>query len=253
MSARPDVERPRRFLVTWRDGQEPAGIHPVGCLAFDGRYSFAYLRGAATAQGFRPFPGFPDLERIYRSPSLFLFFADRVMDRRRPEYPTYVRALDLPVDSSELDLLSRNEGVGKGDRVTVTEEPIVQEYGRTSHVFVVRGLRFAAPDLERREGVLAELEPGTPLLVRPDTSNVVNPAALQLLTTGGDAIGWVPDALVPYVRAVLAHPGGDVIVQRRNGPELPPHVRLLASVRGTLPDGVRALPQLAEAPELTAV
>ncbi len=242
----------RRFLVTWRDGGDPAGIHAVGCLVSDGGWSFRYLPGADVAPAFRPFPGFPDLRKTYQSPSLFLFFADRLMDRRRPEFVAYVRALDLDDDPADADLLSRSEGVIKGDKVAVVEEPFVDDAGRTSHVFVVRGLRFAAGPPEEREAVLSDVDAGTPLQVRPDLNNPVNPDALLLLAPSGAPVGWVPDALVPYVSSLLLHAGGNVLVQRRNGPELPPHVRLLARAQGTLPLGVAPLPQLQRALEPAA-
>lgn len=251
MQSGPEV-RDRCFLVTWRDGGQPRGIHAIGSLTYDGRYTFRYLPTAAQSPGFRPLPGFPELDRPYEAASLFLFFAARLMDRRRPEYDDYVRALDLPPLASDLDLLARSEGVVKGDRVAVVEEPLVHHDGATEHVFVVRGVRFAAPDPADRERRLAALASGTPLGVRADSDNPVNPEALQLLAPTGEAVGWVPDALVPYVRAVLAGADGRVVVQRRNGPELPPHVRLLARVSGRLPNGVPPLPQLVTVPQLAS-
>ncbi len=244
----PDRREPvpaRRFLVTWRDGATPPGLHAVGALLTDGgNYTYYYLGDAWRAPGFRPFPGLGDLERTYRSSTLFLFFADRVMDRRRPEYDGYLSALDLPPHASLEDVLARSEGVLKGDRVAVVEEPAVGQDGSTTHVFVVRGLRFAVPDSLRREALLAGLEPGVGLSVRDDTSNPVNPEALHLVAPSGEPFGWVPDALVGYVRNVLATPGGIVVVQRRNGPELPPHIRLLVRVSGVVPTGVPALSPL---------
>lgn len=49
----------RRFLVTWRDGEEPPGIHDVGCLSFDGAYCFHYLMPPGLLPAFRPFQAFP--------------------------------------------------------------------------------------------------------------------------------------------------------------------------------------------------
>lgn len=245
MPDRGELRQTRRFLITWRDSATPPGLHAVGALLADeDGYTFRYLVDARRAPGFRPFPGLGDLERTYRSSTLFLFFADRVMDRRRPEYSDYLRALDLPPQASLEDVLARSEGVLKGDRVAVVEEPTIELGGWTNHVFVVRGLRFAVPDARRREAMLADLGPGVPMSVRDDTSNPVNPDALHLVAPSGDPIGWVPDALVHYVRNVVATPGSAVVVQRRNGPELPPHIRLLVRVSGMLPAGIPALPPL---------
>ena len=130
--------------------------------------------------------------------------------------------------------------------MAVVEEPHVQIDGRTEHVFVVRGLRFATGDLGERERRLAGLAPGTPLKVFADVDNPVNSKALQLLTPSGELVGWVPDALVSYVNSVLGQAGARVVVHRLNGPELPPHIRLLARLSGQLPTGRTPLPQLSE-------
>lgn len=249
MLSRPD-RTARRFLVTWRDGQHAPRIHPVGCLVAGDEYAFSYLPGAWSVPGFRPLPGLPDRESPRRSARLFLFFADRLMDPRRPDFQDYVRALDLPDEPDPLDLLARSEGVLKGDRVAVVEEPHVHPDGRTDHVFVVRGLRFALGDPVQRERVLAGLVPRTPLAVGADHQNPVNSQALRLSAPDGAAIGWVPDALLPYVRAVVGGSGGQVLVQRRNGPDVPPHLRLLARVTGRHPAGTLTLPQLASVPDL---
>lgn len=154
----------------------------MGRLVFDGRYHFAYLENAWRVAAFRPFPNFPMLDRSYSSAVLFPFFAARVMDRRRPEHAAFLRALDLPEDAHDLDVLARNEGARKGDGVAVVEEPEVGPGGATSHVFVVRGLRFALPDRAAREVVLEGVQRGTVLTVRPDDGNAVNPRALALTT-----------------------------------------------------------------------
>lgn len=250
MLSQPDSTGRRRFLVTWRDGQQPPRIHPVGCLSAGDDYAFSYLPGAWSVPGFRPLPGLPVGEGPRRSTRLFLFFADRLMDPRRPDFPDYVRALDLPDDPDQLDLLARSEGVLKGDRLAVVEEPHVDPDGRVAHVFVVRGLRFALEEPAAREAVLADLTPGVRLHVRTDHQNPVNDQALQLSTPGGTAVGWVPDALVPFVAAVIRDGEGQVHVQRSNGKDVPPHLRLLARVIGRHPPGEPALPQLADVPDL---
>jgi hypothetical protein len=255
--AQPEPLLPRRFLITWRDGGAPPTVHDVGCLtATPSEFTFRYLPGAHAAHAdrtFRPLPGLPDLDRLYQATQLFLFFSDRLMDPRRPEFPAYVRALDLPPEPSELDLLSRSQGVTKGDHVTVIEEPHVAADGSTSHLFIVRGVRFAAPNTRdagdagggvKGLGGAEQLVPGDELHVQADPDNPVNPHALHLLSPDGAVIGWVPDALVSYVRAVTDHPNSRITVHHRNDMSMPPHLRLIAHLQGTLPEGQSALPQL---------
>lgn len=235
----------RRFLITWRDGQDPPVIHDIGCLSYDGMYRFRYLDPARKAPGFRALPGLPDLTASYGpAPGLFPAFAGRIMERSRPDFLSYVTALDLPADADDLDILARSGGVSRGDRLVLTEEPTIEPDGRTGSIFMVRGLRFALPDPELREQVLASLGKGTELVVRDDPSNDVSPDALLLCSSEGIAVGWVPDALTAFVRRVVREPAGAVTVQRRNDAAQPPHARLLARVDGRLPPGSVTLPSL---------
>lgn len=239
----------RRFLVTWRDGQELPAIHDVGCLSFDGSFRFHYLDAARTAPGFHPLPGLPDLTGVYGpAADLFPVFAGRVMERSRPDFASYVAALDLPRDAGDLDILARSGGVSRGDHLALTEEPTIHSDGTTGCTFLVRGLRFALPDPEVREQVLAALTGGTRLAVRDDPANDVSADALLLCTSDGVAVGWVPDALTGFVRRVVEEPAGSVTVQRRNSPAQPPHARLLVHVAGRLTPGAVTLPSLGVRP-----
>ncbi len=207
----------RRLLVSWRDGAQPPSIHDVGCLAFSGKYTFRYLEGAYAAPGFRTLPGLPDLERVH-GPAVQLFpaFSGRVMSRTRPDFPEYLAALGLTEVRSDLDILARSAGQSRGDRLVLTEEPFIGEGGVTSSIFLVRGLRFALPDQREREAALAALENETYLFVRDDVKNEVNRQALLICTETGIVLGWVPDALVHYMRLVT-FAGGSLTVHRING------------------------------------
>ena len=92
----------RRFAVAWRNRQRRE-ITPVGvldCRAIG--YRFQYLEGVTdSVEGFRPFIGFPDLNRVYESPRLWPFFDLRVMDRKRPDFPQYVRWLGRSIRDTD--------------------------------------------------------------------------------------------------------------------------------------------------------
>lgn len=243
----------RRFLVTWRDGQEPPSIHDVGCLTFDGAFRFHYLGSARTAPGFHPLPGLPDLSAVYGpTAELFPVFTGRVMERSRPDFPSYVTSLDLPLDAGDLDILARSGGVSRGDHLTLTEEPTIHPDGSTRCTFLVRGLRFALPDAKVREQVLAALPVGTLLTARGEPDNDVSRDALLLCTADGVAVGWVPNALVGFLRLVLDEPAGSVTVRQLNGPEQPPHARLLVRAIGRLAPGTATLPSLGVRPTTIA-
>lgn len=224
----------RRFLVTWQ-GPPGTAISSVGVLTFDGNHHFHYLPALDALEGFQPFPNFPDLGAEYTSPVLFPFFATRVMDPRRPDYDDYCTALALPTVAQELDVLARTAGQRQADRVAVVEEPHVEVDGSTSYVFLVRGIRFCQPDVSAREHILMSVSEGDELGVVSDDENEVNRRALLVTTGAGGPLGWIPDALIGYVSEVLARPDARLVVVRRNGPEQPAHLRLVAGLTGSHP------------------
>lgn len=224
----------RRFAVAWRN-RPLRLIAPVAVLDHSAAgYRFQYLAGVRhDVEGFRPFIGFPDLERVYESSRLWPFFDLRVMDPKRPDFPEYVRQLGLPANASRLDILSRSGGEQKGDSVLLVEAPAVADDGATESIFLVRGSRYAGPQAQTSAAVDL-LQPGSELSIIDDTSNEANADALLLTTVDGVPVGWVPDLLIDYARQVRAA-GGHATVVQNNGRGAPWHMRLLARISGRLP------------------
>ncbi|MDQ2837129.1 MAG: hypothetical protein M3Y42_18445 [Actinomycetota bacterium] len=223
--------------MAWRNSRLRQSS-PVGLLDFDGAvFTFRYLSKASTIEDFRPFIGFPNLDERYQAKLLWPFFALRVMDERRPDFPQYLQRLGLPSGASQLDILSRNSGERKGDKVQLVEEPQVGADGRTEAVFLVRGTRYATEEYASRSAV-QDLQAGDRLELRPEASNQTNSAALLITTAAGSPIGWVPDPLIGYMQTVFAREG-HIALERNNGPDAPWHLRLLARVSGQVSPGYR--------------
>lgn len=220
-----------RFLVTWRN-RATQRTHPVGLLTADHEdYRFSYLPGVEQIAGFRPFVNFPDPTREYRSPRLFPFFSQRVMNPRRPDYQSYVAALGLSTDASPLDILGRASGQRKGDTVQVLLEPRVRADGTIDHTFLLSGARHAPGD---GPGLIDRLNQGDALTIRPQPANKVNPDAHLICTADGDPIGWVPDALLETVKEIMAN-DYRLTASQVNGREWPSHLRVVARLRGSVP------------------
>ncbi len=233
----PDADRAvRRLAVAWRNRPRKL-IAPVGVLDHGATgYRFQYLESTHSAvEGFRPFIGFPDLDQVYESTRLWPFFDLRVMDRKRPDFPEYVRRLGLPHDASTLDILSRSGGEQKGDSVLLVEAPAVANDGDTESIFVVRGSRYAGPENQTTLAV-DPLRPGDALKIVDDPTNEANPDALALTTADAVPVGWVPDLLIDYARLVRDAHGGATVVQN-NGPEAPWHLRLVVRIAGRVAPG----------------
>jgi hypothetical protein len=232
----PTTRAVRRFAVAWRNRQRRV-ITPVGVLDHRaGGYRFQYLDGVGdSVEGFRPFIGFPDLNYVYESDRLWPFFDLRVMDRKRPDYPQYVRWLGLTVEASRLDILSRSGGERKGDSVLLAESPAVADGGATEAIFLVRGVSYAIRQ-HRTEAVAGSLQTGVRLTLGDDSTNEANPRALLLEASDGTPVGWIPDLLVEYAHQVRSG-GGLVKLLQNNGPAAPWHARLLVRISGQVAPG----------------
>lgn len=216
-------------LVTRRPQRRPL---PTGLLSTsaDG-FAFAYVQGFTSDPEQRPLLGFSDINKVYRSPSLFPFFRQRVIEADRSDRIAFLEWLGLPQDASDWQVLARGGGTRKGDRFEIVAAPEPTPYGGATARVLARGLRFVGDDVgfDRLEAALGRLGPGAPLTVEVDTRNVVNPAARRVLADDGTPIGWIPDVLVSY----LAPAPTDVIqvnVAQLNGSDVPWHVRLLLDV-----------------------
>jgi len=125
-------------------------------------YRFAYLKAANTFEGFSVLPGLPDVHRVYESEHLLPVFRNRLMPRRRPDYPDYLSRLALDVDTDPFEVLVRSEGWRATDRIEVFAHPERTPDGSLTTLFFVRGIRHldgapAAVD-EVRAGDVLELE-----------------------------------------------------------------------------------------------
>jgi hypothetical protein len=201
----------------------------------DGVYSFGYVPDASQISDFRPLLEFPDFQRTYESEELFPFFAQRIMDSRRPDYPAYVAALALPQDATALDVLGRSGGRRKADKVQVAEIPRAELDGTTSFDFLVHGSRFSPVGEDVVSAALIAAQLGDELTLLPEPENPVNPNALLVATAAQVPIGWVPDLLIPYVNSVRDAGRWQLTVLRVNGPEVAWQLRLVAHMSGRLP------------------
>ncbi len=226
-----------RLAVTWQHPVTRA-IQPVGILESDGtHYRFRYVRNALGVEGFRPLLGFPDLARTYVSLRLFPLFAQRVMDPRRPDYARYLTRLHLPEDARPLELLARSGGHRMGDMIQLCPQPFVSSNGLTHSVFLVNGIRHVLDEDPAAERRFALLRPGEPLALIEEPDNPWNRRAIVVTARDGQRLGWVPDLLLDYVHTVQDQGEPSLTVEQVNGPEAPPHLRLLIRLDGRVPTG----------------
>jgi len=203
----PLVGDPERVLfVAWRSPERGA-VHPVGRLVqrlSSPRFEFAYVNGVHEAHqsGFTPFISFPDLNRVYRSDSLFPLFQNRLIPESRPDYWDYLARLGLEPGADEpFAVIARGAVRGTTDRLEVFAPPAVDATSGTyTYFFFVRGVRHV-PGSEVR---IARLTRGDRLLCMLDVQNPFDRLAVALRTDDTVLIGYMPNSLREDLYELLA-------------------------------------------------
>ena len=228
-----------RLLVTIRRATE-AGVGsyiPVGFLShMSDRFSFSYLKSAVADPEFRPLFGFRRTDLVYESDSLFPLFGERIMSAKRPERPDYLRTLHLDDQSEPWEILGRSGGRRIGDTIEVIPEPVVAGDGSFTATFLVHGVRYRS---EQSQARITRLRSGEKLSVERDPGNEASSFAVKVMCDQELHLGFVPEPLAEFVcRALPNDP--ELLVVQANGPDAPPHLRLLVRLSGRLQPGERA-------------
>jgi hypothetical protein len=244
------ADAPGRLVVAWQHPEERS-IDPVGFLTCDGHaYRFTYIRNALTVKDFRPLLGFEDLYGSYHSEDLFPLFAQRAMDPRRPDFERYVEHLGLEGEPGPWEQIARSQGRREGDTIQLFPEPTI-DGDEVRCLFLVHGVRHAHKGTkilngtrvevtrEQVEAALANLRDGDELAIIPEPGNEKNPQAIVVTGAPLVPVGWVPDLIVQDLHRLMERARVRVTVDHVNGPDAPPHLRLLARLRASPARGFR--------------
>ena len=218
----------REFRVIWQD-QITRGLVHVGWLVFTGdEFTFSYVDEVKNHERFQPFPPFPRLEETYISGDLFPYFALRLTSAADPRYDAVLGALGLTHENATpVELLARSPE-SPHDTIQVVPEPTEMSDGTLVRIFLVSGTRHAdEQDPDSVSRLIEALPVDAPLDLVAEPDNTYNSQALQL-STNGKRVGWVPDYLLPEIHGYIdASRSVSVSVVQANGPDTPPHLRLL--------------------------
>ena len=241
------------LYLAWQDYKSRRWF-PVGCLsACQGKesteteYEFSYINGVQTAQedaNFPPIPGFPKLDRRYRSRQLFPLFQNRVMNPSRPDRPEYLRRLGLDENADVMSELAASGGQRRTDTYRVFPAIVPGDAGgRFSYRCLLHGLRHRQPEAIRRTECLEESET---LKVSSVLDNPTAMLAIKVQTQDCHHIGWVPRYLVDDLQqdgAWMVTDAKATVAQVNL--DAPLSHRLLVDFSGKLPAGFRMedLPQ----------
>lgn len=207
------LSRMSTLFVAWQNPRNRVWA-PVGRLSDEGgAYKFVYTRGALNARedGFRPFGRMTDLYAVYESDELFPLFANRTVQKSRPEYNDYMNWLGLSdLDHSVLDELSRTGGIRATDSLELfpCPEPTADR-NYTVHFFA-RGIRYLHPENMRRA---LGMSSGERLFLMRDLQNQHDKKALLLRADQPvTLVGYVPRYYSAEFSELIRRDGGDDVV-----------------------------------------
>ena len=224
------------LFLAWHGAGENRLWYPVGRLDAAPKcsiYRFRYIGGAERAQEEAEFPliiGFPDIDKKYDSEELFPLFQNRIMSPSRPDFKSYLKALDLEEDANPIEILAANGGERVTDRYEVFPQPARQPDGSFLFRFFLHGWRYASASAQER---MAELESGEELRIALELNNPVTGQGVQIQTTDYQMIGWAPHYLVDdFAKAMADGPGKYTArVVKLNPQPVPSKQRLLVELR----------------------
>ena len=238
---------PRNLFVAARRGTSTGGWWtPVGRLdRTDDGYRFAYLKGAAEHDEFRPFPEMPNLKQVYESESLFPLFANRLLSRSRPEYEAFLEwgGFDPADPPDPISILSVTGGHRATDHYEVFAPPCADHEGCFVSKLFVHGMRYVSKDTL---GQIETLEPGEKLGMLLDVNNDFDDRAVAVRMRrerDNHLIGYVPRYLARDIwrLCLKCDPNFVQLSVLRVNPDAPLQHRLLCKVRCCWPSGFRPL------------
>jgi len=177
--------------------------HVVGLLEeFNSGYTFRYTKGATIAPHFTAFTGMNDLNKTYKSESLFPLFQNRLLSSKRPEYPKFLKWLKLSEgDVTPVNVLARSGALRGTDKLQMFKKIEVDQDGSFKHYFFVHGLSYLQPSASIR---VSNLKPEEKLFLCMDCQNSHDENALLIRSEDPlEVVGYCPRYLAKELNNLL--------------------------------------------------
>lgn len=186
-------KRPFELWLVWQNVETRQRYHVGRLLHEDGIYSFSYETkvyrrklSEAMDNGYRPHLAFPDIDKTYKSRTLFGPFARRLPDTRRPDYQSVLRDLGLSPECTEMDVLRATGGVLATDSYEFVS-PIAVENHHFDFDFFVAGWRYYDGNQ-----MIDQLQVGDSVEFSLDPENNYDHKAVVVMSVNGKKLGFIP-------------------------------------------------------------
>ncbi len=190
----------KEMWLIWKQ-PESRRRYKVGTLKYDNEeYIFEYTNpelNDAHKAGFEYFPGFDNINEVYKSVELFANIETRLPNPKRPDYLEILNAYNLKKDSSKLEILKATKG-----RLLTDNYEFVPSFDTDKIEFDVAGTRYCKEIkkcinlIKINDKLLLELEP----------DNIYDQNAIKvILEKNGKKyhLGYVPRYYAKYLSNLL--------------------------------------------------
>jgi len=182
----------RELFLAWKEPRKREWIVVGKLWEKDKKYYFAYTKGVKKAQksgNFNEFGVMQDIDKVYVSDELFPIFKNRILNRSRPEYRSYLKWLGFEKEASPLEELSRTNGLRATDSLQLFEKP-----KPINNQFIIyffsHGIRHLPLTYQDR---IKSLKEGEELFILKDVQNRYDKFALALRTDDPvEIVGYIP-------------------------------------------------------------
>jgi len=228
---------PRSIFVAARSrGDDNPVWATVGKLSKEGSYyEFRYTVGAKKLEGVTPFPGLPDLEKVYQMEDIFPIFKNRLLSERRPEYKKWLSWGGFNADDNPdaIAVLSTLGSRRAADSLELFTGPLRLEDGSCCFQFFLHGVRHhVTPE------VLGQLGAGDKLIIRKEDQNPHDQLAVAVDNQKEQCLGYVPKFFTQDVRYLSVRCPDEMEVRvKRANVDAPSHYQVLCELRSGWPDG----------------
>lgn len=165
----------------------------VGQLSKNGQYEFCYGYEVKNAieKGFEPLISFEDINKIYKSDTLFPTFSSRLPDRKRRGIERILSKYGLNT-FDEYKLLKRSGARLPIDTLEFIDPIFDENDGEIKRVFHIAGVRhYIGCDGENCEKAL-QLSDRDKLILKPEPENQYDKNAIKILDKKENHVGYLP-------------------------------------------------------------
>lgn len=165
----------------------------VGQLSKNSQYEFSYGHEVeeATKKGFELLIPFDDINKVYKSDTLFPAFSSRLPDNKRRGIEKILSKYGLQ-EYDEYKLIKRSGARLPIDSLEFIDPILGRHTGKIKRIFHIAGVRYYIGCEGDDCNKALHLEIGNKLKLDPDPKNQYDKNAIKIIDSTGNHVGYLP-------------------------------------------------------------